>query len=259
MAAIPPHADRDPERDKHRDTPQHEVAARKGIGLVERAHGDVLRRPLTDAADLSQRRDRRPADRVGSRAAAARDMPGQRAHRVGPRRHHAERLERRARELRGRRKQAIEILTIGVTASRRPTRCARPACSRPDRICCPRIARTASSNPSHAPGVRMPGCAAIAARSSGSPPRCAAITTGSAPRSNMRRTRSTMKSSARGSGKRTSSERNGPRSARQTLITPCFRPPDRSAVVDCATDSTPASLEPRESRASVPVERRAIR
>ena len=56
-------------------------------------------------------------------------------------------------------------------------------------ICCPSMARTASSNPSHAPGTRSPGRAATSGASTGSSARCAPIATGSAARSNTRRTR----------------------------------------------------------------------
>jgi hypothetical protein len=69
--------------------------------------------------------------------------------------------------------------------------------------CWPRMARTESSNASQAPGVRMPGCRFTIGPSSASAEKCPAIAVGSAPRSNRRRTRSTMTGSARESGNQT--------------------------------------------------------
>ena len=56
-------------------------------------------------------------------------------------------------------------------------------------ICCPNTARIASSNPSHAPGARSPGRLATSGANRGSAARCAAMASGSAARSNMRRSR----------------------------------------------------------------------
>ena len=70
--------------------------------------------------------------------------------------------------------------------------------------CWPRMARTASSKPSQAPGVRMPGCRCRIPPISASPARCLAITSGLASRSNIRRTRSTITGRARECGNRTS-------------------------------------------------------
>ena len=89
-------------------------------------------------------------------------------------------------------------------------------------ICWPTMARTASSKPSQAPGVRMPGCCKSAPSSNGSAPRCPAMTAGSAPRSNSRRTRSTMDSNARQSGNRTSTVSAVPESWREMVMTPGF-------------------------------------
>ena len=70
-------------------------------------------------------------------------------------------------------------------------------------ICWPKMARTASSKPSHAPGTRRPGLAATSGASTGSCARCAPIVSGSAARSNTRRTRAMMVGNAAMLGNRT--------------------------------------------------------
>lgn len=66
--------------------------------------------------------------------------------------------------------------------------------------CCPRMARTANSNPSQLPGTLNPGRAFTRLASTGLPDKCRIISFGSADKSNIRRTRSTIKKSERGCG-----------------------------------------------------------
>jgi hypothetical protein len=90
--------------------------------------------------------------------------------------------------------------------------------------CWPRMARTASSKPSHAPGVRRPGCRFRTGPSQGSLPRCFAMTLGWASRSNMRRTRSTITGRAREPGNRTSNSSADLAADRVIAIVPVLTP-----------------------------------
>jgi hypothetical protein len=86
-------------------------------------------------------------------------------------------------------------------------------------ICCPRIARTESSNGSHAPGTRMPVCTAHARVNNGSEARDLVIAKESVATSNMRFTRSTMVGEE-GAAPCTSSHNASPSVARPTTIEP---------------------------------------
>ena len=70
-------------------------------------------------------------------------------------------------------------------------------------ICCPSTARTAISNPSHPPGTRRPARAVTNGFKIGSVDNAAAMATGSALRSNIRRTRVMIVGSALKFGNRT--------------------------------------------------------
>ena len=145
--------------------PQHQVAGRERVRLVERAHRDVLRGPVADAGNGAQRL--RASTRRRRRRAPSRTARASARKRRGARRDDAGFFERRIGELRGRRKQASERRWSCRSA------CPSAPATRPaivvaaaTEICWPRIARTVISNGSHAPGVRMPACAATARFSS---------------------------------------------------------------------------------------------
>ncbi len=87
-------------------------------------------------------------------------------------------------------------------------------------ICCPRIARTESSNGSHAPGTRTPACLAHARVNNGSEAKCPVIAMASAATSNMRFTRSTTVGVEGAAAPCTSSHSASASVARLTTIEP---------------------------------------
>ena len=169
---------------------QPEIARGKRVGLAERAQRHVLHRPLADAGDREQGLAHRL--RVGAGL--------ERERRPTPPRARAGAASRRAREGR-----PIDAMSASTRASGRGnTTCTPSPSGSPQRlamrpvivvaaateICCPTIARIASSNPFQAPGTRSAGQRSTHGRSSRSRRRCSRMTAGSAPRSNTRRARS---------------------------------------------------------------------
>ena len=185
---------------------QADVARRERVRLAQRADRDVLRGPLADAADGAQARDRlfdRPerAEELRIRHGGLGERDERRAARAG----HAERPQVRGRH---------PLRRTGTSATARPARRSsvspQSATSWPASFraattvtCWPRIARTASSKPSQAPGARRPGRCATSGRRNGSRERCAPIVSMSAPTSNTRRTRASTAGMAATEGKRT--------------------------------------------------------
>jgi len=175
--------------------PQHQVSGGERVHFAERAHGQVVRGPGTDAWERAE-----PIDEA--------------LQRLGPL---AEDL-RRARDTADAlaRARVSPIFSSAAEASRSAVgnRCVSPSAgaglgapkdstSRPANvvaartlICCPRMARTQASNESHAPGMRRPGRARTDGPSRGSAASVAAICSGSASRSNIRRTRPAISSSS---------------------------------------------------------------
>ena len=109
-------------------------------------------------------------------------------------------------------------------------------------ICCPSTARTASSNPSQAPGARSPGLSATRGASSGSPDKCSPIVSISAPRSNSRRTRATIAGSSRTSETVCSPPNSAAPAGASPRCSPSRRPPPLSA--DSARPPPPQLPEP---------------
>ena len=151
---------------------QHEIAARKRVRLAERTHRDVLGGPVADPGKGQQRRDRRASVRRAARAM----MPPLATARASERIVSARAGITPARST----SACIRAASASETAASRPappatgaSRTARPCVPASvvaprTEICWPRMARTASSKPSQAPGVRIPGCRASGPRSSGS-------------------------------------------------------------------------------------------
>ena len=156
---------------------QTEVGGRKRVGKTQGAHGDVLRRPFADAANARatarSRRGRWPWGRTAVRRARRRHARSRIvcAFRAGAcrwRRGRAVRVGQRGRGRREPRKRAKGVSNGSPKrAASRPARVVAPATL----TCWPSTARTASSNTSHAPGTRRPGCARTDAASAGSRPR----------------------------------------------------------------------------------------
>ena len=133
-----------------RRAPEPQVARRPRVGIAQRAHRDVLDRPRAEAGQREQRRARGGDVERRVEPQAAGDRRGQRAQR----RARARRACPAARPSRpprapgsGRRRRARDQLL------RRPRA---PATL----TCWPSTARTASSQPLHAPGTRIPGARA---------------------------------------------------------------------------------------------------
>ena len=155
---------------------QAEVGGGEGVGKTQRAHGDVLRRPFADAPDAAQAVDHLAVG--GGRAEtqfAPRGGGGEVADGLRPGAGEAEGGEV------GRRSAAASASGVGARrasgakgvstgspkrAASRPASVVAPATL----ICWPSTARTASSNTSHAPGTRSPGCARTDADRVGSAP-----------------------------------------------------------------------------------------
>ena len=148
------------------------------------AHRDVLRRPLADAGQRAQPRDRRRRDRAAARRARGSAARPRASARRAPRR-------ARAACRASRRSAPASRSALGKTR-RQPAGSARPPCSgspyastrlrrRAARaastvICCPSTARTASSKPSQRAGDAQPGPRRDERREHADPrPRCALI------------------------------------------------------------------------------------
>ena len=199
-----------------------QIGRQKRVGLVERAHRDVGGRPVADAGNRGERGMGAGHAVGGIEANVARHRP------AGPARESSRRVtasRRPPRAVPGRVRLPTE--TAGsirpVLRRRCPTasRLVRRASLRPGLRSVDREsrARPARSRPTLR-ACECPACAASGRASSGSFPRCAAITAGSALTSNIRRTRSTMESSARGPGNFTSSDNAPGASIHETSISP---------------------------------------
>ena len=146
---------------------QHAVVGmREGVGPGQSTHGDVLRCPFADTRQAPQPVQRRfhfgarfeSQSSCGHRRASDHDG-------VGARRYHTDFPELRGLQrchALGRRKQPAQRRTPALAIGSPNAAAKRPASVRAafTVICCPRIARTASSKPSKAPGNLSPGCCA---------------------------------------------------------------------------------------------------
>ena len=145
-----------------------DVAARERVGPAQRAHRDVVRRPGADAGKRDQALEGGVG--IGGRAAVererARDLSGgERDEALAARAGDPERPAIRRRCARARRAGAGDrrvSAACGVAIGSPNAPASRPAIvvAAFTVICCPRMARTAISNPSNAPGTRRPGFAA---------------------------------------------------------------------------------------------------
>ena len=151
------------EAERHRRPPDAEVGRHEGIGVAQRPHGHVLRRPGADARERDQGaaqlgRVGPGVDHARPRGRPPRPAPPRRA--AGPpawrRRPGRARPARRARPGVGKR---WVTAPTGAGRSSPAASTSRPATVRAPgtETCCPMTARTASSKPSAAPGTRRPG------------------------------------------------------------------------------------------------------